>query len=62
MTAILQTQGLTKHYGSESNLVKALDGVDLTVLQGEFVATLSNLLLQKKVSQIHMIESLKGVE
>ena len=38
MTAILQTQGLTKHYGSESNLVKALDGVDLTVLQGEFVA------------------------
>lgn len=35
---ILETSGLKKHYGKEANLVKALDGVDLTVEQGEFVA------------------------
>ena len=35
---ILQTQGLKKHYGTAPNLVRALDGVDLTVEEGEFVA------------------------
>ena len=35
---ILQTQGLTKYYGSGSTLVKALDGVDLSVEAGEFVS------------------------
>lgn len=36
--AILRTEGLTKYYGSESNLVKALDGIDLVINGGEFVA------------------------
>ena len=35
---ILQTKELKKYYGSGDTLVKALDGVDLSVEQGEFVA------------------------
>jgi len=36
--SILSTNKLKKYYGSEPNLVKALDGVGLNVEQGEFVA------------------------
>ena len=35
---VLQTHELKKYYGSGDTLVKALDGVDLSVEQGEFVA------------------------
>ncbi len=35
---ILQAAGLKKIYGSGENAVRALDGVDLTVEKGEFVA------------------------
>jgi putative ABC transport system ATP-binding protein len=35
---VLETVELVKHYGKEPNLVKALDGVNLKVEQGEFVA------------------------
>ncbi len=35
--AILKTQGLKKHYGKE-NIVRALDGVDIEIHAGEFVA------------------------
>lgn len=35
---ILKMEGLKKYYGSGSNQVKALDGVDLSVKEGEFVA------------------------
>ena len=35
---VLQTHELKKNYGSGDTLVKALDGVDLTVEEGEFVA------------------------
>ena len=35
---ILQTKELKKYYGSGDTLVKALDGVDLSVENGEFVA------------------------
>lgn len=35
---VLLTKGLKKHYGKEPNIVRALDGVDLTVEAGEFVA------------------------
>ena len=36
--SILQTTDLKKHYGTEPNITKALDGVTLSVEQGEFVA------------------------
>ena len=36
--SILKTSQLKKYYGSADTLVKALDGVDLSVEQGEFVA------------------------
>ncbi len=35
---ILQTKDLKKYYGAGDTQVKALDGVDLSVAQGEFVA------------------------
>lgn len=35
---ILQTTELKKYYGTEPNITKALDGVTLTIEQGEFVA------------------------
>lgn len=35
---ILQANNLTKYYGTNKNQVKALDGVDLIVKRGEFVA------------------------
>ena len=36
--SILQTADLKKYYGAEPNITKALDGVTLSVEQGEFVA------------------------
>jgi len=36
--ALLQTQKLRKHYGAEPNLVRALDGVDISIEAKEFVA------------------------
>ncbi len=38
MSTIIQTQGMTKVYGSNGAAVHALRGIDLTVEQGEFVA------------------------
>ncbi|KUO49810.1 MAG: ABC transporter ATP-binding protein [Desulfitibacter sp. BRH_c19] len=35
---ILETDNLIKHYGKAPNLVKALDGVNLSVERGEFVS------------------------
>ena len=36
--SILQTTDLKKYYGTEPNITKALDGVTLSIEQGEFVA------------------------
>jgi putative ABC transport system ATP-binding protein len=38
MSAIIETRGLTKVFGSNGNAVHALRGIDLTVARGEFVA------------------------
>ena len=35
---ILQTTGLKKYYGAEPNITKALDGITLSIGQGQFVA------------------------
>ncbi len=36
--AVLKTESLKKYYGKDPNTVKALDGVDLEIQEGEFVA------------------------
>lgn len=36
--SILKTKGLKKYYGSEPNIVRALDGVELDIEEGEFAA------------------------
>lgn len=35
---VLRTEGLKKYYGNNENQVKALDGINLSIKQGEFVA------------------------
>lgn len=35
---VLHTEALKKYYGNHENQVKALDGIDLSIRQGEFVA------------------------
>ena len=35
---VLKVEGLKKYYGKEDSLVKALDGIDLSIKRGEFVA------------------------
>src|SRR5580700_6470790 len=37
-TCVLRTRGLRRDYGREASLVRAVDGVDLTVARGETVA------------------------
>lgn len=37
-TPLIQTQRLTKLYGRGSSIIRALDGVDLNIAHGEFVA------------------------
>lgn len=36
--AIVKTNGLKKHYGTEPNMVRALDDVSISIEQGEFIA------------------------
>jgi putative ABC transport system ATP-binding protein len=38
MMKILEIKSLKKYYGKGANLVKAVDGVDLSIEEGEFVA------------------------
>ena len=35
---ILETKNLKKYYGTEPNITKALDGITLSIEDGEFVA------------------------
>ena len=37
---ILKIEGLKKYYGNNDNLVKAIDGIDLTIEEGQFVSVL----------------------
>lgn len=39
---VLRTENLKKYYGTEENQVKALDGIDLAVEQGEFLAVVGS--------------------
>ena len=55
--AILSTQGLKKYYGTEPNIVRALDGVDLSIEGGEFVAIVG-MSGSGKSTLIHMLGGL----
>lgn len=35
---VLETNNLIKYYGTDSNIVRAVDGIDFEVEKGEFVA------------------------
>ena len=43
--SILQTIDLKKYYGTEPNITRALDGVNFSVEDGEFVAVVGTCLL-----------------
>ena len=55
--SILQTKDLKKYYGSGETQVKALDGVDLTVENGEFVAIVGTS-GSGKTTLLHMLGGL----
>lgn len=54
---ILLTQRLKKHYGKEPNIVRALDGVDMAVEAGEFVAVVG-MSGSGKSTLLHMLGGL----
>ncbi len=54
---MLRTEGLMKHYGKEPNIVRALDGVDITVKAGEFVAVVG-MSGSGKSTLLHMLGGL----
>ena len=54
---ILQTKNLKKYYGKEPNIARAVDGVDLSVNKGEFVAIVGTS-GSGKSTLLHMIGGL----
>ena len=54
---ILQTKNLKKYYGKEPNITRAVDGVDLSVNKGEFVAIVGTS-GSGKSTLLHMIGGL----
>lgn len=54
---ILQTEALCKYYGSGDNLVKAVDHIDLQIMQGEFVSIIGKS-GSGKSTLLHMLGAL----
>ena len=44
--SILQTIDLKKYYGTEPNITRALDGVNFSVNDGEFVAVVYKVIIK----------------
>jgi len=54
---VITTRGLKKYYGQEPNLVRALDGVDIEINAGEFVAVVG-MSGSGKSTLLHMLGGL----
>ncbi|OCN02271.1 ABC transporter ATP-binding protein [Clostridium sp. W14A] len=54
---VLRANELKKYYGAEPNLVKALDGIDLTISRGEFVSVVGTS-GSGKTTLLHMLGGL----
>lgn len=57
MNTILETKDLSKYYGKDSNLVKAIDNISISVTQGEFV-TIIGKSGSGKSTLLHMLGGL----
>lgn len=55
--SILQAIDLKKYYGTEPNITRALDGVNFSVEQGQFVAVVETS-GSGKSTQLHMMAGL----
>ena len=54
---ILKTQDLKKYYGTEPNIVRAIDGINFSVEEGEFVAVVGTS-GSGKSTLLHMVGGL----
>ena len=57
---ILQTKDLKKYYGTEPNITRALDGINFSVEQGEFVAVVGTS-GSGKSTMLHMMGGLDTI-
>ena len=48
MTALIELAHVTKVYGEGDAEVRALDGIDLTIADGDFVAVMGTQLLSQR--------------
>ena len=55
---VLRTENLKKYYGTGESQVRALDGIDLTVEQGEFLAVVGTS-GSGKSTLLHMLGGLE---
>ncbi len=58
--SILQTTDLKKYYGAEPNSTKALDGVTLSIEQGEFVDIVGTSGSGKTVGNVLLLGAFQG--
>ncbi len=58
---ILQTTDLKKYYGTEPNITKALDGVTLSIEEGEFVAIVVSRVLCSSFGSVALTQGFLAI-